>query len=219
MNIGDLENQSALPYPKIVLGGLDNVDARHSVQSLWPDIAIDGAIGSGFSCQVSCHPWGRDIGCMLCVFQLDSVYQRAEVVASKATGLSEALCAQPDAVLTEYDVFAAPEGKRAWLAERVGKTICSVIAEADLQKLSTESQRVGFAPSVPFVACYSACMVVTELTRYLETGQTVPTPRWQMNMLWGPDKGIDFPEPRGTHCFCVARSRNIERIRASRACG
>src|SRR5205807_87669 len=57
------ELESANTRPGIVLGGLDEVEPRHAVQRIWPDLVIDGAIGSDFSCQVSCHPWGPDVAC------------------------------------------------------------------------------------------------------------------------------------------------------------
>ncbi|MCL4552496.1 MAG: ThiF family adenylyltransferase, partial [Candidatus Marsarchaeota archaeon] len=47
-----------LPYPNVILNGLDNINARHQVQKLWADLIIDGAIGD-LSCQVSRHPWGE----------------------------------------------------------------------------------------------------------------------------------------------------------------
>jgi len=218
IDIADIDTKlgKEIPYPKIVINGLDDVDARHKVQQLWPDLVIDGAIGSEFSCQVSCHPWGEGTACLLCLFRHVRPQERAEAVASRATGLSEAVCADPEAVITEEHVRAAPEEKRPWLSQRLGKKICSVTPDAVAQLLSTEAQRSGFAPSVPFVACYSSCMIVTELVRYVTTGKTLPEPRWQMNVLWGPQRGTDYPEQRRLDCMCVSRAKNIERVRSAR---
>lgn len=207
----------ALPYPAIVLGGLDNIDARHEIQKLWPDLVIDGAIGSDFSCQASCHPWGEDVACLVCLFVHARSGERAEVVASRATGLPEDVCRDPDAIITEEHVQAAPAEKRPWLSQQVGRRICSVTPEAVARLLSEEVQRDGFTPSVPFVACYSSCMVVTELVRYLMTGRTSLEPRYQLNLLWGPQRGSDYPQARRHNCMCVERGHNIERVRASRS--
>src|SRR2546426_368908 len=32
-------------YPSVVLTALDDIDARRHVQTIWPDLVIDGAIG------------------------------------------------------------------------------------------------------------------------------------------------------------------------------
>jgi hypothetical protein len=219
MDIADMGAKlgKEVPYPKIVINGLDDIDARHKVQQLWPDLVIDGAIGSDFGCQVSCHPWGKDIACLLCLFRHERPQERAEAVASKATGLPESLCEDPEAVITEEHVRAAPEEKQAWLSQQIGKKVCSITPAAVAQMLSIEAQRSDFAPSVPFVACYSSCMIVTELVRYVMTGETLLEPRWQMNLLWGPERGTDYPEQRRHDCICVSRASNIDRVRSARS--
>jgi hypothetical protein len=220
MDIADIGAKlgKELPHPRIIINGLDDIDARHKVQHLWPDIVVDGAIGSDFGCQVSCHSWGKDVACLLCLFRHERPQERAEAMASRATGLPESVCADPNAVVTEEFVRAAPEEKRAWLSQHLGKPVCSVTPEAVAQMLSREAQRSGFSPSVPFVACYSSCMIITELVRYVTTGKAFPEPRWQMNLLWGPQRGIDYSEQRRHDCICVTRGKNIELLRAAR-CG
>jgi len=202
-------------YPSIVLNGLDNIDARHEVQKIWPDIVIDGAIGSDFSCQVSCHPWEHDTACLLCLFQ-HPTGKRAEEIASEATGLPPSVCTDPDAIVKAEYINIAPEGKRAWLRKYVGKKVCSVTPEAVVQLISSQRQENNFSPSVPFVACFSACMVVTELIRYLSEGRVIPEPRYQLNLLWGPERGSEYPESRHHDCFCVERATVIERVKAER---
>lgn len=203
-----------LPYPSIAVNGLDNIDARHEVQRLWPDIIIDGAIGSDLSCQVSCHPWTEDTACLLCVFRRPTT--RAKVLASRATGLDERFVDDNEAVITQQHVDAAPEEKKTWLAARIGQKVCSVVSEAMAQMLSADPQKRVFAPSVPFVACFSACMVVTELVRYLSKGRTYPKPRYQLNLLWGPQRGTDYPESRRPDCFCVERRQAIDTVKKHR---
>ncbi len=206
----------SLPYPRIVLNGLDDIDARHEAQKIWPDLAIDGAIGADFHCQVSCHPWPGDPACLICLFQHPAT-ERVENIHTRATGLPAALIDDPDARLTEAHVASAAKDKRTWLAERVGRTICSVTSEAVTKLLSADTHRSGFEPSVPFVACMSACMVVTELVRFLATGETVPEPRFAFNLLWGPQRGEAYPEDRHRDCICVRRATNIDKVRSMRA--
>jgi molybdopterin/thiamine biosynthesis adenylyltransferase len=204
-----------VPYPSIVVNGLDNIDARHAVQGMWPDLIIDGAIGD-LSCQVSRHPWGEETACLRCLFpKLPG--ESAERRAARATGLSLARAARTLEIVTQEDVGAAPEAKQAFLRSQIGKPICSVIVDAMAQELSEEQQRADFAPSVPFVACLSASMVAAELAKAV-SGRTTPLEcRFQISMLTGPTHGLELPQARRGDCQCVTRRRNIERVRLTRS--
>jgi hypothetical protein len=199
-----------LPYPKIILNGLDEIDPRHSVQSLWPDLIIDGAIGA-FACEATIHPWGDDLSCLYCDFEHPP--ERSERLESELTGLREDRLKDMNSVVTEDDVRAAPAEKREWLSQQVGKELCSVVSEATIEKLSQEKQKEGFQPSVPFVACLSSCMMVVELVR-----QTLQWPRiletgFQFDVLTGPQYGIRKAHSRKPTCICVQRKNTIELLR------
>jgi molybdopterin/thiamine biosynthesis adenylyltransferase len=199
-------------YPRLVLNGLDNIDVRHEVQrSLWPDLIVDGAIGD-FGCQVSRHPWGEDIACLMCLFRKPE--RSAEIEASEATGLSKSRVTQPDAIVTEEDITTAPAHRKEYLRTRLGKPICSVVSEAVTQKISTEEQAPGFEPSVPFVASFSACMVLAEAISWMTNCSSVLEPRFQFDFLRGPHRGELYPQGRRADCLCT-RHLNIERIRAA----
>lgn len=199
----------------VVLNGFDNIEARHAIQKLWPDIVIDGAIGADFSCQVSAHPWGTSTACLMCVFR-DPASERADRLASRATGIRENRILATDAIVTDQDIELAPDNKKEFLREKLGQTICSVVSEGVAAQMSEDKQRAGFAPSVPFVAGYSACMVIAEFVRYVTTGRNLAAPRYQLNLLWGPRYGLDYPELRHHDCLCSTRAGNIEKIRRAR---
>lgn len=201
-------------FPKIVLNGLDNIDVRHEVQrALWPDIVIDGAIGD-FMCQVSRHPWPDDIACLICLFHR-TAGRPAEEIQSEATGLSKDRLLQPESMVTQADVEAAPREKQHALRSRIGRAVCSVVQEAMAQKISLEHQEKGFEPSVPFVACFSACMVMTEALAYLCGWDTKLEPRFRFDFLRGPAFGLELPQARSENCVC-GRKKNIDRVRAKR---
>ncbi|MFC4456578.1 ThiF family adenylyltransferase [Deinococcus sonorensis] len=205
----------ALPYHRVVVNGLDNVEVRHAVQrQLWPDVVIDGAIGA-LMCQVSRHPAEGDVACLQCLFDLPA--REALTHQMEATGLSPARLAQPDEPVTEADLLTAPEHQRPWLASRIGQPICSVVSEGITQALSAERQRQGFAPSVPFVACLSACMAVAELVRHLEGRSTPLETRFQFDVLRGPQSGSMLDQARSGGCMCVQRRAAIVRFRTSLA--
>ncbi len=203
-------------YPALVLDGLDNIDVRHEVQrSLWPDLIIDGAIGD-FGCQVSRHPWAEDVACLLCLFRKPA--RSAESEAMEATGLSQSRVVQINAVVTSDDIAAAPDHRKEYLRLRLGKPICSVVSEAVIQKISQEKQTRGFEPSVPFVASFSACMVVAEAIAYVAGWPSALEPRFQFDFLRGPTCGEFYPQSRRADCLC-ARRKNIEKMRAAHGLG
>jgi molybdopterin/thiamine biosynthesis adenylyltransferase len=201
--------------PHVVLSALDNVDARHGAQDIWPDLLIDGAIGD-FPCQVSRHPWSEDVACARCLFR-PAPGADAQLVASRATGLSEGRLLQADTPICEQDVIAAEPSRQAWLRERIGKTVCSVVQEGMARSLSTDDVEAHFRPSVPFVACMSAAMIVGELIKDAMGLSSPLAPRFQMDMLRGPSHGDHFPQQRRPDCLCVSRRGNIERLRSVRS--
>jgi hypothetical protein len=203
-----------LPYPETALGCLDNIEARHNLQTLWLDNIIDGAMND-FACQVTHHPWGPNIACLICLFR-HPAGEPAESVASRTTGLSLIRSGLPLETVTENDVSAAPPEKQAWLRDHVGQQICSVIQEAVIQDISEQSQQRGFQPSVPFVACLSACMVVAELIKHFAGWPSNLEPRFQMDVLRGPGYGQFIPQERRKDCICTTRQRNINLIRQRR---
>jgi hypothetical protein len=123
-------------YPSVVLNGLDSVDVRREVQrALWPDIIIDGAIGD-FMCQVSRHAWDDlDTACLRCLFG-DAVNLSAEGIQQLATGLPVERLRDPDSLLSDEDIQAAPTEKREFLSTQRGKPICSVVPAAILKFIS-----------------------------------------------------------------------------------
>jgi molybdopterin/thiamine biosynthesis adenylyltransferase len=199
--------------PPVVMNGLDNIPARHQIQrSTWADLIVDGAIGD-FTCQVSRHPWPDDVACLVCLFR-EPAGASAETVQREATGLSPETLSRPEDLLSAADVDRAPDEKREFLRARLGKPICSVIQEGIAMKISEDEQRKGFEPSVPFTACFSACMVVAEMVAHIMKWPSALAPRFQFDFLMGPQYGQEVPEGRRPGCIC-ARHKNIERARAA----
>lgn len=197
-------------YPAVVLNGLDNIDVRHEVQrALWPDLIVDGAIGD-FGCQVSRHPWNEDAACLICLFR--KPVRSGQVIAAEASGLTEDRVRQPDELVTTADVATAPEEKRDYLRVRIGKPICSVVSEAVTQKISQDAQVRGFEPSVPFVAAFSACMVVAQAIAHMADWPPTLDTRFQFDFLRGPARGEHYPQGRRKDCLCQRRA-NIDRLR------
>jgi molybdopterin/thiamine biosynthesis adenylyltransferase len=197
--------------PALVINGLDNIPGRHDVQRLlWPDLVVDGAIGD-FTCQVSRHPWPDDVACLMCLFREPSAVA-AETVQKRATGLSLDRLRSPEALVRESDVANAPVERRKFLRSRVGRSVCAVVQEGIALQISSERLATSFAPSVPFTACFSACMVMAEAVASIAHWQSALAPRFQFDFLIGPGRGQDLPQARRPNCIC-ARAKNIERVR------
>lgn len=204
------------PFPRLILNGLDNISARRAVQGLWPDLIIDGAIGPTV-CEVTLHPWEGDCSCLRCDFEEPP--EEALAVQARSTGLRLGRLANPLSVVDETDVEAAPEELKGWLRLREGKQVCSVVSEAVLAGLSAEAQKEGFEPSAPFVACLSACMMVTEMVRFSLGWASPLHTGFQFDSLVGPQNGMLKIHSRKRDCECYTRRRNIEKVRAARRNG
>ena len=200
-------------YPKLIINGLDNIPARRAVQDFWPDQIIDGAIGPT-SCEVTLHPWGPDLSCLKCDFKEPQM--PAELRQMQATGLRGERLADPTSLINEKDIEIAPPEKRAWLQQRKGQQVCSVVSEGILAEIAGESQNPGFQPSVPFVACLSSCMIVSELVRYLQKSPQVLETGFQFDVMVGPEHGQHKSHSRNADCICVTRHTNIDLVRNRR---
>lgn len=216
---GDVEHLRRDPSwttPPVILSGFDNVEARHAVQDLWPDLIIDGAIGQRLECKVGAHPWPGPVACLRCMYTLPAG-ERAEAVQERMTGLPAASLGDLNRVLSDADVAAADPVRRPFLAARVGRPLCSILEEA--ASLSVDDLDDDFRPSVPFAATFSACMMVAELVRYLMTGAVGVEPQYFLSLLWGPQNGDHYPEDRHADCRCVTRRATIDRYRKGAGAG
>lgn len=203
-----------IPYPELILSGFDNVPARHQIQELWPDLLVDGGI-SEFGVQAVVHRWGSPHQCLKCHF-VDMTMTDHKQIAADASGLSFARLANPDATITEEDISMAPPEKKAWLRARLGKTTCSVVSEATIAALAGNSGDKDFSPSVPFVACMSAALVMARAVRALMEPDRPISSRFTFDMLQGPANGLVLNESAKPTCVCTHRAAVINRWRTLR---
>jgi hypothetical protein len=139
-----------------------------------------------------------------------------DAVTTRLTGLSVERLHDPDALIEQSDVDAAlTEEQKAWLGARVGQPICSVVPAAVLAEISSEGYGDRFEPSVPFVACLSAVLVVGELMKHATGSASVLAPRFQMHVLHGPQRGEFFEEGRGARCEWRAALYRVPVYRAT----
>jgi molybdopterin/thiamine biosynthesis adenylyltransferase len=203
-----------VPFPKMIVTALDDIDPRHRAQGFWPDVIIDGAIGA-FPAQVSRHRFGEDSACMACLFR-HPPGPSANEISSRATGLRASRIADAESVVTDADVEAAPIEHQGFLRERLGKPVCSVVQEGIAKEISQVEQKAGFSPSAPFVASFSASMMVAELVKEVAGWGSALQARYQLDLLRGPMSGLMLPQEKRSDCGCVTRAKNIEKWRLNR---
>jgi molybdopterin/thiamine biosynthesis adenylyltransferase len=189
----------------LVVNGLDNVDARHDAQSLWPSLIVDGAINS-IGAAVVTHSLAQPRwACLRCTFArvlVDDTEAR-----SRATGLHRtSLLGDPTRLLTDADVENARPEAQAWLRQEVqrGATVCSVLpAPKAKSELGIELQG-GFRPSVPFIATASAALVMAQVLRNKYWPESRFVHQFQFADLFaGPSTGRRFYKVADSGCLCV----------------
>ncbi len=202
----------------LVLNGLDDVQARRDTQRLWPSVIIDGGI-SAVGAAVTQHRLAyQDLACLLCWFEEPKTDEKQR--QSRTTGLQVSSLANLERKLTGEDVRTAFEDKRDWLREcqQQSKTICSVIAEAEMkERLGVEASR-GFRPSVPFVATASAALVVSEAVKAICFPDAPVVSQFQIgNLFLGPESSVRVRRKPTAGCRCVLHRRLLRSLRTGHA--
>lgn len=199
----------------LVLNGLDDVQARHDAQMLWPSVIIDGGINEIGAAVVQHRVAKPEMACLFCSFKLpeENVIQKQR----KVTGLDTSSLEEQNREITEEDVAKADADRRPWLKEmlKAKRTVCSVISEA-FKTLGVDAEE-GFQPSAPFVASAAAALVVGEAIKALCYPEIRPIQRFVMaNLFLGPDASARLSQNPSTGCRCVVHRNLIVSANANR---
>lgn len=198
------------PAPRLILSGLDNVEARHEIQRTWPETLIDGATGDTM---VGLHVAKEDGSCLQCFLpKRQSTVSPLRTLAD-ATGLPASRLAAGDTELLPEDLAFLSAERQAMLAPFVGRKICGL---ADALGLTNLHATDGFRPSVPFVSLQAACLVVGRLVA-IELGIAPAADFVQYDALFGA--GMATIERRNplSECYCQQRAETIRRLRIDRS--
>lgn len=152
--------------PPLVVGGLDDVETRHSMQRLWPPALIDMAAG-GTTAQVLLHLAGEGGQCLLGALTPPLDAQPYVERVARLTGLSPRRVANgPTTAISAQDVSAAPPELRGQLesARLRGQLLCGRITECNL---FVEEASDDFAPAAPFVSALAGTIGAAETIKIL----------------------------------------------------
>jgi molybdopterin/thiamine biosynthesis adenylyltransferase len=155
-----------LALPPLVVGGLDDVETRHSVQRLWPMGLVDMGAG-GTTAQVLLHFAGKGGQCLLGALTLPPDAEPYAERVARLTGLRPSRVAEgPTTRVTAGDVAAAPPELREELeaARRRGQLLCGRITE---RNLFGEEASDDFAPAAPFVSALAGTIGAAETMKIL----------------------------------------------------
>lgn len=170
-----------LPLPRLVINGLDDVEPRHVIQRLWPELLIDMAAG-GTTSQVIVHRRDQPGLCLLGAFAAADEPTYAQRVED-LTGLRRGrFLTDFNTPITAADVAHAPPEHRPGLqaAADAGQLICGYINQASLTSASDDE---GFAAAAPFVSALTGARAAA-ITVALLVGDAVPSGlHWQYSFL------------------------------------
>lgn len=197
----------ALRWPRVALTGLDSIEARRSVQGLWPVELIDSATGDT---AVGLHHVAGDGPCLRCFFP-DHAPQRSAAEALAAEfGLPIELVMRGDHVLVEEDLVGLSIDQRERLRPQVGKPVCGLAEAARLTGADDH-----YRPSVPFVSQQAACLGIGRLIA--SASGLLGLPNFvQYDALIGPQSMTCQTRAPRPDCYCQQRRATIRAVRIAR---
>lgn len=202
-------DEGKLPWPQVVLSGLDSVEARHETQRLWPDHLIDAATGDT---ALGLHyVRGSGSPCMMCFLPARRDGPTSAERLATATGLPVERAARGDEILVEQDLVGLTDEQRCRLLPYLSKPVCGLAQALGLTALGAG----GFRPAVPFVSLQAACLAVGRLLS-VALGDGERPNFVQYDALIGPKSSTIERRLAAPGCYCQTRSDTIRRVRDTR---
>jgi hypothetical protein len=199
--------ESKLGAPRVVLTGLDAVEARRETQALWPDHLIDAQTGDtalGFAHAV---PFGP---CLRCFFPERHVGPSPLLLISQQTGLPIERLKRGTEALTEEDLAGLTAEQRTLLHAQLGKPVCGLANALGL----TSADADGYMPSVPFVSQMAACLAIGRLLALL-MGLDTSENFLQFDALHGPHTDVEV-RTSDPACICQTHPAVVRKLRELR---
>lgn len=200
----------------LVINGLDNVEARHEAQAVWPSVIVDGGISEVGASAVQNRLDHSDLACLICSYDLPNANLLDR--QRRISGLSDGSLADQNRKLTDEDLATADPAKRGWLRKLVAqqRTVCSIFSEDGLADLGIGAGE-AFRPSAPFVATAAAAMVMAEVTKALVFPEA-KFAQWSAmgSVFLGPTSLATVHRGPSPTCHCIVHTRVIESLRCKR---
>lgn len=211
-------HQKEVPRPEVVLSAVDNNDARWAMQSLWPQLIIEGATDRTLS-QVSRHEYGSSFSCLKCIHPKTAGSQNYVEHLSKLSGIRPDVVewSQQSAALTlleEHITAGATEEQRTVLRKQIGEPICSILSE-----LETVSQmptaELPVQPAASFVSMIAGLFMAGEFVKRASGLPSTLETIYQLDSFFPLQNAFLQGLLKSNTCDCVIRKNEI---RAYRLC-
>lgn len=204
-----------LPWPAVALSALDNRLARWDLQSLWPDLVLEGATG-GSMVQIFRHAHRDRTACLRCLHPEEEGQEGPSYLARMAalTGLSvERLAAgldDPRDRLTEADLAAADPAARDLLGQYIDGDVCGFLSA--FERLLPDA---GETPqlSVAFSSYLAGVFLASELVKISSGLRSPLSGRYQIDPLATLSPEGPFRQRPNPDCFCQRRRGLVATIR------
>lgn len=206
-------DQGTAPWPRLVLGALDSIQARHDIQRLHADLTLDGSTGGQAGTTLTLHEALPTGPCLRCYYPLPTHTVSAEQRLHDNTGLSLARIAHGDQPLTAADLADLSADQKSKLQPHLGKPVCGLSRLRTLTGYTDDD----FRPSASFVAQQAACLIIGALIARTTGAVTGPMRRAEYDTRFGPRSDMtDTRRPTPT-CTCQTDTNLIALIRKERA--
>lgn len=203
----------SVTMPWTILGTVDNIEARHDIQRIYPDLILDGGTGGHAGTTIGLHEAVPTGPCMRCYFPTATTIPTAEQQLHNATGLPMQRIARGDQPLSENDLHNLPPDHRQLLRPHLGKPICGL---SRLLGLTTTPGDDSYQPSAAFVAQQAAGLVVGALIARRAPGPAIPTRHVEYDTLFGPRPDMTDVRRARSECYCQTNTDTIRTVRAKR---
>jgi molybdopterin/thiamine biosynthesis adenylyltransferase len=200
--------------PTVVLGAVDNVEARHDIQRIYADLILDGGTGGRAGTTVGLHEALPTGPCIRCYFPTSASTQTVEQRLHEATGLPLERIARGDQPITEHDMRNLPRQSRRLLQQHVGQPICGL---GRLLGLTTADGDTTYRPSAAFVAQQAASLIVGALIARTQSGGPIPIRQIEYDTLYGPQPDMVDHRRSRIDCYCQNNADIIQKVRVQRA--
>ena len=198
--------------PQIVLGAVDNIEARYDLQRIYADLVLDGGTGGRAGTTVSLHE-ALPVGpCLRCYFPATAAALTTEQKLHQLTGLPLARIARGDELITDDDLQHLTHPSLQLLKPHLGKPICGL---GRIMGLTTVEGDDSYQPSAAFVAQQAASLMIGALIA--RSRASIPIRQIEYDTLYGPRPDmIDNRRPR-PNCYCQINTDLIQTVRTQRA--
>jgi len=215
---GELSNVIAriesgeLPWPRLVIGAYDNVEARRELQTLWPDVLIDGATGDTMA-QVLRVAWGSGGACSRCIFKTRTLSPAEHDRAfSMMTGISpeRVAAARRGELVLEPEEILDP-AVHAMLEQRAGD-VCGFFSDFDRWFAGASSEEPTLL-AVSFTSYLAGVFVASEVLKAAAGLATLLPGRYQIDPIATLAPPPPYAPQANEACDCVTTRRSIDAYR------